>query len=311
MSQHSYNSDSHKVSIIGCGNVGITTAYALLLEGLTDELVLYNRSLDRIQGEALDLEHGLAYLDHSQISATNDFADLAQSDVIIYTAGAAQKPGETRLDLVDKNLAILHKILPQVINYAPNAIILIVANPVDILTYKAYLMANWPKGRIFGSGTALDSARFRFHLSEFLHINPKSIHAYILGEHGDSSFPAISSASVGGQLLSSFTNFSTQKAQDAYRKTRDAAYKIIAAKGATYYGIASVIAQLTKAILRDEKTIFPVSVPLHQYHNHSGVALSVPCVIGKNGVEKIIDLKLNWEETKLLEKSVATLKQYL
>lgn len=303
--------DNHKVSIIGCGNVGTTTAYALLLEGLNDELVLYDRTLERIQGEALDLEHGLAYLDHAQISATNDFADLAQSDVIIYTAGAAQKPGETRLDLVDKNLAILQKILPQIIQYAPNAIILIVANPVDILTYKAYLMANWPKGRIFGSGTALDSARFRFHLSEFLHISPKSIHAYILGEHGDSSFPAISSASVGGQLLSSFANFSTQKAQAAYKKTRDAAYKIIEAKGSTYYGIASVTAKLTKAILRDEKTIFPVSIPLHQYHDQNGVALSVPCVIGKDGVEEIIDLKLNWEETKMLEKSVAALKQYL
>ena len=303
--------DNNKVSIIGCGRVGMTTAYAILLQGVVNELVLFNRTLDKIKGEELDLEHGMTFLDHAQITATNDYADLAESDVIIYTAGASQKPGETRLDLVEKNVAILQKTLPQIINYAPDAILLFVANPVDILTYKAYLMANWPKGRIFGSGTTLDTSRFRFHLSEFIHVNPHSINAYILGEHGDSSFPAISSASVGGQPLVSFPNFSAEKAMTAYQKTKNAAYKIIEAKGSTYYGIASVTTRLVEAILRDEKTIFPVSVPLHHYYEQNGVALSVPSVVGRGGVEEIIEIKLSWEEKQKLEKSVETLKSYL
>lgn len=303
--------DNNKVSIIGCGRVGMTTAYALLLQGVANELVLYNRTLKRIKGEELDLEHGMTFLDYTEIKATDDFADLVDSDVIIYTAGASQKPGETRLDLVEKNVAILQKCLPQIIRYAPNAILLFIANPVDILTYKAYLMANWPKGKIFGSGTTLDTSRFRFHLSEFLHVSPHSIHAYILGEHGDSSFPAISSASVGGQPLVSFPNFSEEKALKAYQKTRDAAYKIIEAKGSTYYGIASVTTRLVEAILRDEKAIFPVSIPLHDYYDQNGIALSVPCVVGRSGVEEVIDIKLSWEEKQKLEKSVTTLKSYL
>jgi len=303
--------DNNKVSIVGCGKVGMTTAYAILLQGVVNELVLFNRTLDRIKGEELDLEHGITFLDHAKITATNDYADLAGSDIIIYTAGCSQKPGETRLDLVDNNIAILQKILPQIIRYVPDAILLIVANPVDILTYKAYLMANWPKGKIFGSGTTLDTSRFKFHLSESLHVNPQSIHAYILGEHGDSSFPVISSASVGGQPLTSFPNFSAEKAMAAYQKTRDAAYKIIEAKGSTHYGIASVSSRLTKAILRDEKIIFPVSIPLHHYHEQNGIALSVPCVIGRAGVEEIIEIKLSWEEKQKLEKSANILKSYL
>lgn len=303
--------DNDKVSIVGTGRVGMTTAYALLLQGIANELVLYNRTIDRVKGEKLDLEHGLTFLDHTHITATDDFADLAESDVVIYTCGAAQKQGETRLDLVEKNVSILQKTLPQIISAAPDAILIFVANPVDILTYKAYLMANWPKGRIFGTGTTLDTSRFRFHLSEFLHVNPHSIHAYILGEHGDSSFPAISSASVGGQPLTTFVNFSQEKAVAAYEHTRNAAYKIIKAKGSTYYGIASVTARIVETILRDERSIFPVSIPLHHYYEHNGVALSVPCVIGRSGAEEVIEIKLSWEEKQKLEKSVQTLKQFL
>jgi len=303
--------DNHKVSIVGCGRVGMTTAYSILLQGIANEIVLFNRTLDRIKGEKLDLEHGMTFLDSAKITATDDYSDLADSDIVVYAAGYSQKPGETRLDLIDKNIAILQKYLPQIISYAPEAILLIIANPVDILTYKAYLMANWPKGKIFGSGTTLDTSRFKFHLSEFLHVSPASIHAYILGEHGDSSFPAISSASVGGQPLTSFANFSTQKAMAAYQQTKNAAYKIIEAKGSTYYGIASVTARLVEAILRDERTIFPVSIPLHHYYEQNGIALSVPCVIGRGGVEEIIEIKLNWEEKQQLIKSAETLKKYL
>jgi len=300
-----------KVSIIGCGNVGMTAAYAMVLEGIADELVLVSRHRQDAIGEELDLQHGMTFLTKTKIKATDNYQDIVNSTVVVITAGAAQNPGETRLDLTQKNTAIISEIIPQIVYHAPNAIILMVSNPVDILTYKAYQLANLPKGRIFGTGTTLDTARYRFHLSEFLHVNPKSIHAYILGEHGDSSFPVIAGANIGGQPLSTYPGFSTQRAEKAYLNTRNAAYKIIESKGATYYGIGAVILHIVRTILRDEKSILPVSVPLHQYFGHSGVALSVPCVIGKDGVEQILEIKLSWEEKQNLEKSVKALKKYL
>lgn len=303
--------DTNKVSIIGCGKVGMSAAYSILHRGEVSELVLHGRKLDEIIGEELDLEHGMSFLPYTKIKATDDYKDLANSDIVVITAGAAQKPGETRLDLTQKNIAIIETIIPQVVKYAPEAVILIVSNPVDILTYRAYQLAGLPKGRIFGSGTTLDTARFRFHLSEFLHVNPQSIHAYILGEHGDSSFPALSSASIGGQPLMTMDNFSEEKAWKAYDKARDAAYKIIQSKGATYYGIGTVVSYIVSKILRDSRSILPVSVPLHQYYGYSGVALSVPSIIGRSGVTQSLEIKLDWEEKRRLEKSVVTLKQYL
>lgn len=303
--------DQHKVSIIGCGNVGVTAAYAMVLDGIVDELVLVSRDKNKAYGEQLDLEHGMAFLSHTNIKTTSDYQDIATSDVVVITAGAAQKPGETRLDLTAKNVAIIENIIPQVVRHAPNAIILIVSNPVDILTYKAYQISGLPKGRIFGSGTTLDTARFRFHLSEFLKVNPHSIHAYILGEHGDSSFPAVTSANIGGQPLLTYPGFSPEKLERAYQVTRNAAYKIIEAKGSTYYGIGAVILHIVRTILKDEKKILPVSIPLHQYMGHNGVALSVPCVVGRDGVEETLEIKLSWEEKQKLEKSANNLKSYL
>jgi L-lactate dehydrogenase len=303
--------DYNKVAIIGCGRVGMSTAFAILQQGIVNELLLVSRSKAKAEGEKLYLEHGLSFLRHTNISASNNFADLINSDVVVFTAGDSQKPGETRLDLVEKNKAIIRETIPQILKYAPNAIIIIVSNPVDILTYEAYKIADLPKGRIFGSGTTLDTSRFRFHLSEQLKVNPKSIHAYILGEHGDSSFPAISGAIVGGQSLLSISGMSEEKALSAYKKTRDAAYNIIKAKGATYYAIATAASKLVETILTNGKKIYPVSIPLHNYYGHSGVSLSVPCVIGRGGVEQTIEIKLSWEEKKLLEKSVNILKKYL
>lgn len=303
--------DSNKVAIIGCGNVGMTAAYALLHTGLLHELVLVGRNKDALIGEQLDLEHGMSFLPNCKVTATDDYSDLADTDVVVYSAGAAQKPGETRLDLCAKNVEIMESIIPKVVHYAPNAVILIITNPVDILTYKAYQLAKLPKGRVFGSGTTLDTARFRFHLSEFLKVNPQSIHAYILGEHGDTSFPAISSASVGGQPLTALSRFSQEKAMKAFTAAQKAAYKIIESKGATYYGIGTVIAHIVSKILKNARTVLPVSIPLHGYMDHSGVALSVPCIIGRNGVEDILEIRLDWEEKQKLEKSVKALKQYL
>lgn len=303
--------NGYKVSIIGCGKVGMTAAYSLCHDGVINELMLVARSKEKIIGEQLDLEHGLSFLHHVKVNSTDNYKDLKDSDIVIFSAGAAQKPGDTRLDLTKKNLELVERVIPKIIQNAPDAVILIVTNPVDILTYRAYQIAGLPKGRILGSGTTLDTARFRFHLSEYLKLNPKSIHAYVLGEHGDHSFPAVSSATVGGQALSTLPGFSQERVERAYLSARNAAYKIIASKGATYYAIGAVIAHIVRKILTDAKSILPVSVPLHQYHDISGIALSVPCVVGRNGVERTLEIKLSWEEKQKLQKAADTLKKFL
>lgn len=303
--------DTNKVAIIGCGRVGMTAAYAILHHNFVHELMLFGRSKKKLLGEKLDLEHAMSFLHSAQVITADDYAELKGVDVAIVTAGAAQEPGETRLDLAKKNTAIIEEIIPQVVKYSPDAIIIMVTNPVDVLTYKAYQIAGLPKGRIFGTGTVLDTSRFRFHLSEFMNINPRSIHAYILGEHGDSSFPVISSATVGGQALMSMPKFSQEKALKAYERARDAAYEIIASKGSTYYAIGSVIAHITGAVLLNRRSVLPVSIPLHQYLGFNGVSLSVPCVVGRSGVEEILEIKLSWVERQALAKSVAQVQQYL
>ena len=303
--------DTNKVAIIGCGRVGTTVAYTLLIQNIADELILLSRNKNKTYGEELDFQHGLSFLGSTKITATEKYKDLKDVDVVVITAGISQRPGDTRLDLTENNVAMIQEMIPKIIKYAPNAVIVIVSNPVDVLTYKAYTLAGLPKGRIFGTGTTLDTSRFRFHLSKFLKVNPKSIHAYILGEHGDSSFPALSGATVGGQSLLSFPGLTPQKAIQAYDETKNAAYKIIEAKGSTYYAIAVATSHIVEAILKDNKEVMPVSIPLHGYHGHSGVALSVPCVIGRNGVEQVIELKLSWDEKNKLDKSVNTIKKFI
>lgn len=303
--------DSNKVAIVGCGRVGMSTAFALLIAGIPNELVLFGRDKQKIEGEKLDLEHGLSFLKDAKIYASDSYDDLADSDVVVITAGASQKPGDTRLDLIANNKRIIEDMIPKIITAAPHAVIIMVTNPVDLLTYHAHALAQLPLGKVFGTGTTLDTARFRWHLSEQLGINPKSIHAFILGEHGDSSFPALSAAMVGGQSLLSLPTMSQEKALEAYEKARGAAYKLIASKGATYYAIAVAVVEIVKAILRDSKQIFPVSIPLQNYYGHSDVALSVPCVIGRGGAEQVIETKLSWEEKQQFDASVRTLKNLL
>lgn len=303
--------EAEKISIIGTGSVGATTAFTLLVEGLVNELVLVSRSKEKAEGEKLDLEHGLPFLKHAKVYATSDYRDVQGSDIVVVTAGVKQKPGETRLDVASKNIKIIENIIPKLVKNAPNAIIIIVSNPVDVLTFKASKLAKLSPGRILGTGTMLDTARFRFHLSEFMKVNPRSIHTYILGEHGDSSFPVISSATIGGQPLSSFPRYSEEKAQKAFEMSKKAAYKIINAKGATYYAIAIVITKLIEAILRDSRSVLPVSVPLNDYYGHSDVALSVPCIIGRSGVEEVLHTSFSKDELEKLNRSVSTLKKYL
>jgi L-lactate dehydrogenase len=298
-----------KVSIIGGGHVGMSTAFAMLLKNTVRELVLFDRDIERMKGEQLEFEDSLTFLGTTKITAAKSYQDLKDSDVIIFTAGRAQLPGESRLNLVKSNLEVVKTILPEVIKYSPDSVIIMVTNPVDILTYQASRLLRLPKGKIFGTGTSLDSARFRFHLSEFLGINPKNIHAYVLGEHGDSSFPMISHVDVGGQPLSTLKDFSSKKIQEAFLKAKTSAGTIIAAKGSTHYAIGVVINQLVDAVLKDSKRVYPVSIPLTGQYGYQDVSISLPCVIGKNGVEKILEVPLSEEEKKLMDRSVKTLKE--
>ncbi len=300
-----------KVSVVGCGRVGITAAYTMYLKNTINEIVLYDRNKEKIAAERLDFLHSLSFLGTTKVNVAQDISDLKGSDIIVYSEGAAQAPGETRLDLVKKNTEILESVLPDLLKNSPNSTIIIVANPVDILTYKAYKLAKLKRGKIFGSGTTLDTARFRYYLSETLKVSPINIHGYILGEHGDSSFPTVSTANVGGELIEALKGYSKDMVMEAYKKARDAAYEIIAGKGATYYSIAVVIDQLVQTCLNDSKRIFPVSVPLEEEYGFKEVSLSVPCVLGKDGVEKIIELGLSVEEKEMMKKSVETLKKFI
>ena len=254
--------ETFKVAIIGLGRVGVTTAYALLLKGLATELVLFSRELKKAEGEKADLEHGAPFYPPTLITATNRFEDLVNTDLVIFTAGAGQKPGQTRLDLTKGNCKIVESVIPKIVKHAPQTLILMVANPLDIMTLKATEMARLAPGRVFGSGTLLDTARFRLHLSKAIKISAKSIHTYILGEHGDSSFGAISTASIGGKPLMSFPEMSSDHIKWATEETRKDAYKIISGKGATYYGIASALTHIVETIMRDARKVIPLSTVL-------------------------------------------------
>ncbi len=305
------SANKRRVGIVGLGKVGITAAYAVLLRHTADELVLISRSQEKSEGEKLDLEHGLPFLDAVTITASEDYKALENCDVVVVTAGAAQKPGQSRLDLVEENKKVMDELAVQMKPHVQNSVVVVVSNPVDVLTYRLAQALELPKGRVFGTGTMLDTARFRFHLAEFLNVNPRSVHAYILGEHGDSSFPAMASATVGGQPLELFPEFSFSQAQDAFTKARDAAAKIISAKGATYYAIGVVITKVVGTILQDKKSVLPVSIPITEYHGQSNVSVSVPCIVGRNGVEQILKIGLSPEEKLAFEKSCSVIRQFI
>lgn len=301
-----------KVSIIGCGNVGAAAAYALLIDGTPTELVLYNRTIDKAEGLLLDFEHASSiYDDYTKIRATDNFKDCADSQIIVITAGARQKEGETRLDLVEKNKAIFKDMIPKLAKVAPNAILLIVSNPVDVLTYHAWKLSGFPKNRVFGSGTFLDSSRLQFHIAERMCLSPKSVDAYVLGEHGDTSFPVFSSANVAGKPLCDFEDFSCKDAEKSYQETREAAYRIIKDLGYTCYSIGMVIKEIVINVFQNSHVVVPLSTVLEDYYGHSDIALSVPCILGSDGVENVLEVPLNEKEKKQLKKSVDTLKGYL
>lgn len=307
--------NSRKVAVIGTGFVGSSSAFALMESGLFSEMILLDADQNRAEGEALDISHGLPFARPMKITA-GTYDDLVDAAIIVITAGAGQKPGETRLDLVKKNVAIFRTIIGEIAKRNCQGILLIVANPVDILTYVALKLSGFSENRVFGSGTTLDTARLKYLLGERLSVDARSVHAWIIGEHGDSQIAAWSSANVSGVPLSDFCSMRgftehDQNMEDIAEDVKNSAYRIIEKKKATYYGVAVAVRRICEAIIRDEKSVLPVSSIQHGAFGIDGVALSMPAIVGKNGVEKQIPIKLSEKEQMELRKSADALKEVL
>ena len=307
--------DARKVALIGCGFVGSASAFALMQSGLFSEMVLIDANTAKAEGEALDIAHGLSYAKPMQIYA-GTYEDIADAAIIVISAGANQKPGETRLDLVKKNIAIFRSIMGELNRVKVEGILLIVANPVDILTAAAVKLSGLPENRVFGSGTVLDTARFKYLLGEHLKVDSRNVHAFILGEHGDSEIAVWSSANISGIPVHDFCelkgHYDHEKAmKEIADNVKNAAYEIIEKKQATYYGIAMSVRRICEAVIRDEKSILPVSRMLHGEYGIDGVALSLPAIVGAGGVEIPVPAELNDEELSALKKSGETLKAIL
>lgn len=305
--------DTRKAAIIGCGFVGSASAFALMQSGLFSELVLIDANHDKAEGEAMDIAHGLPFAGQMKIYA-GDYDDIVDAAVIIVTAGAAQKPGETRLDLVNKNVNIFKSIIPEIAKRNYKGILLIVANPVDILTYTAVKLSGLPENRVIGSGTVLDTARLKYALGEHLEVDSRSVHSFIIGEHGDSEIVAWSSTNVSGIPVNDFCelrgHFNHEEAMHRIADdVKNSAYDIIEKKGATYYGIAMSVKRICECIMRDEKSILPISSMMHGEYGISDICLSMPTVVGREGVEIRVPIQLNEQEESALSASAEQLSK--
>lgn len=302
-----------KIGIIGCGFVGAATAYTLMQTRLFSEMVLIDNNMEKAEGEAEDISHGLLFSSPQKIYA-GSYDDLTDASIIIITAGANQKPGETRLDLVGKNVEIFKSIIPEITKRNMDAILLVVANPVDILTYVALRLSGYPEERVIGSGTVLDTARLKYELGRHLSVDSRSVHSFIIGEHGDSEIVAWSSANVSGIPLHDFCSMRGYHNHDEEMrriadKVKNSAYKIIKRKGATYYGIAMSVKRICEAIVRDEHSVLPVSSMMHGEYGISDIALSMPAIVGIKGIETHVPISLDYEESAELKKSASILKE--
>lgn len=301
-----------RVAVVGTGNVGSTFAYALLMSGLAAEIVLIDANRARAEGEAMDLTHATPFAHPTRIWA-GDYPDCAGAAIAVISAGASQRTGETRLDLVKRNAAIFAQIVPQIAKHNPDGILLIATNPVDVLTYAAWRQSGLPAARVIGSGTVLDTARFRALLSRHLGVDARSVHAFIIGEHGDSEVPVWSLANVAGLPLEAFCaqmgiTLNAEQRDDIFRQTRDAAYHIIERKGATYYAVAAGMMRIVEAILRDQRTVLSVSHFAENYLGIRDICLSLPAVVSRAGVERMLQLELNDSEAAALRHSADVLR---
>lgn len=302
-----------KVAIIGCGFVGSASAFCLMQSGLFSEMVLIDADQDRAEGEALDISHGVPLARPMKIYG-GSYDDIVDAAIIIITAGANQKPGETRLDLVRKNTAIMKSIVPEITERNCHGILLVVSNPVDILTEVALKISGLPKNRVIGSGTVLDTSRLKHLLGAHLGVDSRSVHAFIIGEHGDSEIAAFSSANVSGIPVHEFCElrgfyYHDKETAKIGQQVKDSAYVIIEKKKATYYGIAMAVKRICEAILRDEKSILPVSYMMDGAYGIRDVVLSMPAIVGKNGVEMQVPISLDTEELTRLQESATLLQE--
>ena len=304
-----------KVAVIGCGFVGSSSAFALMQSGLFSEMVLLDVNRDRAEGEALDIVHGVPLTKPMKIYA-GDYDDIVDAAIIVITAGANQKPGETGLDLVKRNVAIFKTIIPEIANRNSRGMLLVVSNPVDIMTYVTLKISGFPKSRVIGSGTVLDTSRLKHLLGEHLGVDHRSVHAFIIGEHGDSEIAAFSSANVSGIPVHEFCElrgfYHHEKATKEFaEKVKNSAYVIIQKKQATYYGIAMAVKRICEVILRDEKSILPISNLMEGAYGIRDVVLSMPAIVGKDGVEMQVPIALSEQELKSLQESADILKEVI
>lgn len=304
-----------KCAVIGCGFVGAATAYTLAVEGIFSELVLIDANRSKAEGEALDIVQGMPFGHPAKIYA-GDYCDLSECGLIIIAAGANQKDGETRLDLVHKNYEIFKSVIPKIKEYNNECILLVLSNPVDILTYITVQISGFPPNRVIGSGTVLDTARFKYLLGEHLGVDMRNVHAFIIGEHGDSELAVWSSANVSGIDLDDYCKIcgNCNDMKNMYRLydgVRDSAYNIIKAKGATYYAIAMSAARIAGAIVRNEHSVLTTSALMNGHYGIDDVCMGIPCVIGAGGIEKVLDIPLSEKEQQYLLQSADTLSEIL
>lgn len=304
-----------KVAIIGTGFVGSTTAYTLMLGGYVSELLLIDINKEKALGEVMDLNHGMPFARPLKIYS-GDYSDCVGFDIIIISAGASQKPGETRLDLVYKNTEIFKQIIKNVTRYNTDCILLVVTNPVDVLTYVTYKISGFPANRVIGSGTVLDTARLKYLIGHHTGIDSRDVHAYIVGEHGDTEVAVWSATRIAGMPMDEYC----EKCQgceemtsrnEIFNSVRNAAYEIIDRKGATYYAVALAVKRIVEAIVRDENSILTVSSLMDGQYGLSDICLSVPTVVGQSGIVRVIDMSMDERELRLLKKSAETLKKII
>lgn len=304
---------TRKAVMIGCGFVGSASCFALMISGLFSELVLIDVDRKKAEGEAMDISHGVPFAGAMKIYA-GSYEDIRGASVVIITAGANQKPGETRLDLVHKNVAIYKNIIPKIVAQEFDGILLVVSNPVDVLTYAALKLSGYPANRVIGSGTVLDTARLKYEVGEHLGVDGRSVHAFIIGEHGDSELAVWSSATVAGLPIDDFCelrgHYNHEEATERiFENVKNSAYEIIEKKQATYYGIAMAVRRICEAIVRNEESILPVSCYMQGEYGVSDVVLSVPAILGADGVEKIIPVSLDRQEKERFLRSADMLKE--
>lgn len=305
----------NRISIIGAGAIGATTAFALMQKGVAREIILNDINQEKALGEVLDLMQGSSLCKPCSVSL-GSLEDTANSDIVIITAGVGQKPGETRLDLIDKNYNIFKSFIPTIAKLSPNAILLVVSNPVDVLTYMTYKLSGFPKNRIIGSGTVLDSARLKSLLGKYFEIDARNVQGYVLGEHGDSEFIPWSSLSIGNIPVKDFAKqynieWDSEIEEVIANDVKNSAYEVINRKGATAFAVAVAIVRIVEAILGDEKSILTVSTLLNDYLGVNDTYLSVPCIVGKNGVEKVFDVTLSDEEKEKFLSSAKIMREYI